>query len=591
MPGLRLRLATLFVLAVLPGLIGAAAFNYIDYQDRKAAAASELLDRVRHIAAKDGTLLGGVSSLLRDLAKRPAIENAKTGAAACAQALARILDTHKEFAFIGAFGVTGDLICSGTPGSLDVNSADRQWFMRAVASRDFAVGDYVIGRVSGKPSVQAGYPIINEDGAMTGVIGVAINVAWLNDRFGQLAFEKEIVLSLLDRSGTVLARFPDAERFTGLKFASDAIAVMGRGEEVHEARFPDGITRVFAFAPLGGSAGRELTVSIGIDPAVLLATARWSLFVDLGTLCGVALLGASAAFLFGKGLFLRPIEAIGEAARRLAAGNFEARVEQPDRNDELGHVAAAFNRMADALTDREHELRTANEYKSRMLAIAGHDLRQPLQIIAMSHDLIGRGLTDEKLRKHLARGDQAIDRLARQLDLITTVGRLEAKALKPHVEAVAIREIVDEVADDEMSIAEAKGLELRIVNSSAVVMTDREMAVTMLRNLVGNAIKYANRGRVLIGCRRREDCVALEVHDAGFGIPEDKLVRIFDEFYQLDTNSSGLGLGLSIVKRTADMLGHRLEVRSALGRGSRFTIVMPLVPARPASARSRTASG
>jgi signal transduction histidine kinase len=101
------------------------------------------------------------------------------------------------------------------------------------------------------------------------------------------------------------------------------------------------------------------------------------------------------------------------------------------------------------------------------------------------------------------------------------------------------------------------------------------MVATIRRNLVGNAIKYTRRGRVLVGCRWRQEGLAVAVCDTGPGIQEDKLPRIFDEFYQLDPKSSGLGLGLSIVKRTADMLGYRLEVRSSVGRGSTFGIVIP----------------
>jgi signal transduction histidine kinase len=586
--GLRLRLATLFVLAVLPGLVAAAAFNYLDFQDRKATAASELLTRVRQIAAKDGMLLGGVSSLLQFLAKRPSVVNAATDPMACAQAMARLIETHREFAFVGVFAIDGHLLCSGIPGGPTIG-ADRAWLTRALASRAFAIGNYAVGSVNGKPMIKAGFPVISDDGVVTGVIGIAIDVGWLNDRFGQLALERGMIVDLTDASGTVLASSPEDESLVGHRFPPAASGVALRSESVREAAFPDGVTRIFAFAPLGGTAGHNLMVTIGIDRSVLLAPARWSLIVDLTILAGVAFVGAMAAFLFGKGSLLRPIDAIDAAARRLAGGDFEARIAAPFGNDELGHVAAAFNRMADALADRERELRTANEYKSRMLAIAGHDLRQPLQIIALSHDVVSRGLTDEKLRKHLARGDQAIDRLARQLDLITTAGRLEAKALKPLIEPVPIRDMVEEAVADELSIAEAKGLRLRAVDSTAIVMTDREMAVTMLRNLVGNAVKYTNRGRVLIGCRRRGDWLAVEVYDTGIGIPEDKLARIFDEFYQLDGKNSGLGLGLSIVKRTADMLGHRLELRSAPGRGSRFTVLMPLAPVRLAAPRSRIA--
>jgi signal transduction histidine kinase len=573
--GLRLRFASLFMLAVLPGLIAAACFNYFDYQSEKHAAAAALLDRVRQITAKDGALLGSSFTLLRDLAKRRAITNVASDPATCAHVMESVLATHPEFAYIGTFDRNGARNCSAASDEPDVNGADLSWFKRAAATRDLAVGGYSIGGADAKPSIQVGYPIVGDGGALVGVIGAGIDAAWLKERFGQLALESGIVLTLFDNAGMALAGHPDLDHFGGRDLRPSAAKIAARAEGIDETRFLDGKTRIFAFAPLGSTAPGELTVSLGIDPTILLASARWSLLLDLMTLGGVALLGVSVAFLYGKKLFIQPIDDLDRVAQRLTAGDLSARVGGRYRNDEFGHVASAFDRMAETSASREIELRRANEYKGRMLAIAGHDLRQPLQIIAMSHDVIGRGITDAKARKHLARAEQAVERLIHQLDLITMAGRLDGPALQPRLETVAIGSLIADIAAEQAAMAEAGGLELRVAASTATVVTDREMVATILRNLVGNAIKYTRRGRVLVGCRWRQEGLAVAVCDTGPGIQEDKLSRIFDEFYQLDPKSSGLGLGLSIVKRTADMLGYRLEVRSSVGRGSTFGIVIP----------------
>ena len=137
--------------------------------------------------------------------------------------------------------------------------------------------------------------------------------------------------------------------------------------------------------------------------------------------------------------------------------------------------------MAETSANREIELRRANEYRGRMLAIAGHDLRQPLQIIAMSHDLIGRSVNDGKARKHLARAERAVERLTHQLDLITMAGRLDGQALQPRLEALPVGPLIAEIAAEQIAMAEASGLELRVVASSATIMADREMLATILR--------------------------------------------------------------------------------------------------------------
>jgi signal transduction histidine kinase len=225
-----------------------------------------------------------------------------------------------------------------------------------------------------------------------------------------------------------------------------------------------------------------------------------------------------------------------------------------------------------AQKDRAEEL---NRSKTRLLAAVGHDLRQPLTVIMGVLQMVAarQGDRDWKL---LAHAEAATARLARAFDLMMEVGRLELGNVQPNVRPRTLRGLFDELRDEYRLEAERKGLAFRVVASDLTVLTDPDLLGSILHNLVGNVVKYTERGGVLVGCRRRANHALIQVWDTGRGIPADMLSLVFEEYQQLaPLSSTGTGLGLSIVKRTADLLGHSLDVHSTLGRGSCFTVEVP----------------
>jgi PAS domain S-box-containing protein len=233
---------------------------------------------------------------------------------------------------------------------------------------------------------------------------------------------------------------------------------------------------------------------------------------------------------------------------------------------------------------REAALRRAREAaeqsaqsKSRVLAAVGHDLKQPLHIIGMTLGMLARDLTAPNQERLLGRADRAVDKLAAALDTLLEVARLEAGLVAPRVETFPIQRILDDIEDQFGLLAAHKGLLFRVARSTAHVRSDPKMLETILHNLVGNAIKYTEGGGVDVACRQHEGVLSIEVHDTGIGIPLDKLDLVFEEFQRLETSSGkeGLGLGLAIVRHTADVLGHPLRVQSSVGEGSVFSVDIP----------------
>ncbi len=222
------------------------------------------------------------------------------------------------------------------------------------------------------------------------------------------------------------------------------------------------------------------------------------------------------------------------------------------------------------------ELEALNEAKARLVAAVGHDLRQPLQSLALFASVIEASATDPRSREAVRHLQASVERMGAMLGAILELAKLDMGMHGGKREPVRLRELMQALATEMEPQAAAKGLRLRFVPCGLVVCSDYTLLSTILRNLIANAIRYTDQGGVLVGCRRKGDGLLLAVYDTGAGIPADRLKLIFEEFYQLGNPSrditQGLGLGLAIVDRIARVLGYAVEVRSTEGKGSMFAV-------------------
>ena len=253
--------------------------------------------------------------------------------------------------------------------------------------------------------------------------------------------------------------------------------------------------------------------------------------------------------------------------------------------------------IREALAEAHAEAESANQAKSRFLAAASHDLRQPFQAMSLFHHILTAKLTDPAQREVADKLGEALASGNTLLSTLLDTSALEAGNVKPRPVVFPFQEVVERLGREFTEQAAGKGLTLRTVPTSAIVRSDPVLLERMVRNLLVNALRYTNTGHILLGCRHRGDRLLIEVWDTGPGIPADQLQRIFEDFYRCGTDqrdsARGLGLGLSIVRRTAQILGHQVEVRSRVGKGTVFSIAVPLigdrlnpVPKEPESAAS-----
>jgi two-component system, sensor histidine kinase len=272
------------------------------------------------------------------------------------------------------------------------------------------------------------------------------------------------------------------------------------------------------------------------------------------------------------------------AARRADGSEFSAGIRlSPFKIGEKLFVAAAIRdvterqRINEALIIAREEADRANRAKSRFLATASHDLRQPLQTIRLYNAAMSK-VGDAGTRELLQHQANAIDTMTRLLNALLDISRLESGAIEPRPVHVPIGEVFTELKAEFEESAKARGLQLSVVSSPVVISTDRTLFYQLLQNLVGNAVKYTDQGTVAIASFADAQGLSIEVKDTGIGIPTDKLERIFDEYYQVDTHGAkrmGVGLGLAIVREVAKLLGMTVNVTSRVGEGTQVRVHVP----------------
>jgi signal transduction histidine kinase/ActR/RegA family two-component response regulator len=236
-------------------------------------------------------------------------------------------------------------------------------------------------------------------------------------------------------------------------------------------------------------------------------------------------------------------------------------------------------RLVSALTAKTQALEQASQVKTRFLASASHDLRQPLHAMSLLVGVLAQRARGHGLDDVIERIDKSAEAMEQLLKAILDISRLDAGVERASVETLDVAELLARIGRHFAPLAQARGLAFRVRGAPAWVRSDEGMLARMLDNLVGNALRYTRRGGVMVAVRVRRERVVFEVRDSGIGIAPDRLDDIFEEFVQLHNpqrdRAKGLGLGLSIVRRTADLLGHRVDVASAPGRGSVFRLTVP----------------
>jgi len=247
-------------------------------------------------------------------------------------------------------------------------------------------------------------------------------------------------------------------------------------------------------------------------------------------------------------------------------------------NERLEHELDLRRKFERALLRTRQEAEDATASKTRFVAAASHDLRQPLNAAVLYLEAIDRNRLNAAHSESIRGIGLALETMDSLLSALLDISRLDSGGLHPEPGNFRLGPLLERLAREYGSIAEARNLRLQAAASTAVVHTDPMLLETVLRNLLSNAVKYSAAGQVSIAVRSGDEGIRIEISDTGVGIPPEHLDRIFDEFWQAPGNTgsekSSMGLGLSIVRRICHLLGTEIEVQSESGKGSTFSLLL-----------------
>jgi CheY-like chemotaxis protein/anti-sigma regulatory factor (Ser/Thr protein kinase) len=236
--------------------------------------------------------------------------------------------------------------------------------------------------------------------------------------------------------------------------------------------------------------------------------------------------------------------------------------------------------MEQEIIEARQEAERANKANSAFLAAASHDLRQPVQAISLLNGALRRTVKDERALEMIEHQENSLTAMTNLLNSLLDISRLDAGAVIPEFEEFPMQRLIDRLSAEFARQASHKGLEFTSVPCKSFVRSDPNLLSEVIQNLVSNAIRYTDKGKIGLKCIERDGQCCVEVEDTGIGIEKEHQKAIFKEFHQVKSrggNKEGFGLGLAIVKRLTDLLEHTIDVDSDPGRGSCFTVTMPVV--------------
>ena len=357
---LRSRLILLVFLAVIPAL---ALMLYNGFEQRAVAAyhpKEEALRIVRLVSANQNQIVEKIHQFLFFLSRFPKVRSLNPSS--CNILFADLLRQHPEYLDMGVADREGNVMACALPHSTPVNISDRSYFRLALEKHDFSIGDYQIGRTSGKPAVNFGYPVFNDRGEVAAVTFVALDLAWLNELYLKAQLPQGSTLTLINHKGMVLARYPEPGAWVGKPMLNTIVLknILNRAEGVTEATGIDGTKRLYAFTPFGSAAyAGNMYLSIGIPTSVAFAGVNAILTRSLLLLGLVAILALAAAWWMGDVLLVGRVNALVKAAKQLRDGDLSTRAGLSYGKGELGQLALAFDDMASTLEERESDRKQA----------------------------------------------------------------------------------------------------------------------------------------------------------------------------------------------------------------------------------------
>jgi len=528
----------------------------------------------------------------------------------------------------------------------------RPWYKKATLQGKLIWTNPYIFFTSQRPGVTTASPVHDANGDIKGVVGVDIEIDQISGFLDDLKIGKTGSAFILNINGDVIA-FPELEkiktdvgegdnrlRFTRIDELDAPVARAAHRSLVNAGGVNSSRSSTFTSFDLDGKEHHAIFVRfpnpdwpwlIGIymPEDDFLGDVKQALLTNIIVVLLISLVAVAIGLALARSIS-KPVVQLRDMALALKEGDFSQNIEAESAFRETQDMVEAFKEMVEGLRryeasnqgltdslrrahadlevkvdERTQELQSAKEEaeeathaKSKVLAAASHDLRQPLQALTLFVASLAQRDLDEKTADLVSKIERSVEALDDLLNLLLDISRLDAGLVVPQLAPCDLGDILSHLCAEHESIATGKGLTLRtVVPKNQPIVTDRTLFERILRNLLSNALRYTDSGKILMGCRLGKDRLRIQVIDTGQGIPAREVKSIFQDFYQVANEGrnrrQGLGLGLSIVGRLSALLGIKVSVESVEGKGTAFTMSVPLtaIPAQKKANLSSEISG
>jgi len=605
---LRARLISLVLLCILP-VLGMTIYNCIEDRRLAIAQARDDMRRVSQIAAIQQTqTVANAQQLLVVLSKIRRIRGNNPDE--CAGLLSEILKSYPLYNNIGVVKPNGQVFCSAVDTTQKNTGYQQSWLQRTIKNRSFTVGRYA--QKSDRPTtIVFGYPVFNYKNEVESVIFLTLNPKWI----GQLASEIPLpvggTLSILDRNGIVIARYPEPQDWQVQSTVNvPAIKQMLlEGKDIAEVSGVDGSQHLYVPTARYKTNADVYMAAIGVSQVEPFAQANRTLWRNLLGLALVAAIAITIAWLGSELFWIRPLNRLVSATQRLAAGDLHTRVNLPNRHEELSQLARTFDYMAASLErqlteiklaecqvrklnqtleqrvkERTAQLELTNKELEAFAYSVSHDLRAPLRHIngfveALARYLESeRSLSDRKVAHYIDVIQASSQKMGQLIDALLGLARIGQKQLI--YQPVDVRLLVDEAIAliyQHTEVDERESIDFTIAHLPTV-MGDPALLQQVFSNLVDNAVKFSRLShppKVTIGSLTDG---TIFIQDNGVGFAMEYADKLFAAFQRLHSQKDfpGTGIGLAIVQRIIHRHSGTIWVESQPGQGTTFFIKLPI---------------